>query len=732
MSKPRKIGRLAVFAVGCATLFLFATASRAEAAASLYLAPPSGTFIVGNTFTVSVYVNTGGQSINAVRADLSFPPDKLQIVSPTTGKSFIQIWVSQPTYSNEDGTMTFQGTIPTPGIMTDAGLISTVTFRVKAPGTAAVRILDTSQVLLNDGRGTNILGQTTDGIYYLTLPPPEGPIVTSRTNPDQEKWYAVKTVTFEWTSPTDIQGYSYTLDQDPAGEPDDVSEGTNTEVAYNNLADGVYYFHIKSLRQGAWGGITDYVVHIDNTPPAVFTINISPSDYTSNQRPIIDFGTTDQTSGMDHYELKIVALNVPAALTTQDSTPFFIEVSPPYSMQLAEGSYNIIARAYDEAGNYYQAEQKLSVVKPVFEIIAADGLRIGGVYTMPWPYVGIIGAILLAILLYFGRLAWIWHREVERMLEKGALAHPAIAPKLEELRTKQKEYGSPRSGPGEAGPPRPPRVASLDDKTDPPHNGRSNGGEVLPVLFLFFALAFGIFAAHSVFATGVTSSGLMAPENVPLEPPVITMFPRSISNDEILYIGGRAGAPDATVLIYIQEKATGESFTETAMSDENGSWFYSLPQFLNAGDYMVWTQLKVADELSAPSSRMDLTVAPTAIQIGGNRLSYENLYLILFIVFLLALLILIIFFSYHTYHFRAKNRRLAFVVREAEESIRRGFSILHHDIESELGLIHKAKLSKELSVEEKLREEKLLKDLDTISSYIGKEVWKVEEAEKEL
>ena len=39
----------------------------------------------------------------------------------------------------------------------------------------------------------------------------------------------------------------------------------------------------------------------------------------------------------------------------------------------------------------------------------------------------------------------------------------------------------------------------------------------------------------------------------------------------------------------------------------------------------------------------------------------------------------------------------------------------------------KAKMSKELLAEERLREEKLLKDLDAVNSYIGKEVWEVEQ-----
>ncbi len=666
----------------------------ADAAASLYIAPPSGTFTIDSTFTVSLFLNTGGQFVNAVEAYLSYPPDKLQVVSPTAGKSFIQVWVEQPTYSNSEGTLKFQGTVPTPGINTEAGLISTITFRVKNLGTAAIKILDSSRVLLNDGKGTDVLGQTTGGIYYLTLPPPAGPLVTSRTDPDQGKWYNSKAVSLEWNSPPDIQGYSYILNSNPVDDPDEISEGIKTRVVYNDLADGTYYFHIKSLRGGEWGGVTDYAIHIDTAPPAAFEMSFSPGAYTSNHRPIMDFATTDAASGIDHYELKIIPLDPQPAPVGQDETPFFIEVTPPYSRNLDIGRYRIIVRAYDQAENFYQAESDLTISNRIFEVVLQDGVRIGA-FTLSWPYAGILAIILLFILAYISHKIWNLHRRIEKRLEEGALRHPAISQKLNQLTEKQKEYGGTKA--------------------------------LLVLLLLASAFAFGIRATHPAFAATDASN-----DSSSVEPPVVTLFPKAISNDEIVYIGGRASAPQATVLIYLQNSETGSTLSQMATTDKTGAWFYSFPQFLTAGKYIVWTQLKVGEELSPPSSRMDLSVSPTAIQFGKNRLSYQGLYLMLSILFAAVFFGLLIFFLYHSYHFRSKKRRLLSAIRDAEESIRRGFSILHHDIEAELNIIRKAKMNAELSVEEKFREEKLMKDLNQIGGYIGKEVWKIEHAEEEL
>jgi len=74
---------------------------------SFYLSPSSGSFLVGSTFTLSIFLNSEGNEINVVWADLKFPPEILQITSPTTGSSFISEWIIPPNYSNERGIISF-------------------------------------------------------------------------------------------------------------------------------------------------------------------------------------------------------------------------------------------------------------------------------------------------------------------------------------------------------------------------------------------------------------------------------------------------------------------------------------------------------------------------------------------------------------------------------------------------------------------------------------------------
>jgi hypothetical protein len=56
--------------------------------------------------------------------------------------------------------------------------------------------------------------------------------------------------------------------------------------------------------------------------------------------------------------------------------------------------------------------------------------------------------------------------------------------------------------------------------------------------------------------------------------------------------------------------------------------------------------------------------------------------------------------------------------------------MLTRDIENELAAIHNAKLSKRFTQEEAEREEILLRDLEQVQAYIGKEIWELEETER--
>lgn len=646
-------------------------------AASLSVSPSGGTYTVGSTFDASIFLNSEGQSINAIQASLKFQPDKLQLISPGAGHSIIEVWTSQPKFDNQNGTVELTGVIPK-GITTSQGLVARVTFRVKAVGAATLKFLDTTRVLLNDGSGTDVLSRVDSAVYQLVLPPPAGPDVVSETHPDQTKWYANPNVVLRWAPEDGVQGYGYILDENPVTTPGDISSGGQNSALYKNVTDGRHYFHIKALRSGSWGGVTHFAVNVDTAPPAEFPVEIEPSSRTARTIPIINFNTTDGASGIELYEIKVLSLNPAKAIDAKNeqSQNLFIETTSPYIPTLTLGDYDVIVRAYDKAGNYREATQRLSIVNSVFEFVGSDGLRIKGLFTVSWIWIWILGGLSIVTLGYVAWLVRRWH-------------------KLTYLRRLAKELPS-----------------DVKSRLDELNKYREKYGKIVPMILVMFTALLWISVARA--------------DNAEISPPLVTTVSKNISNEEIFYVGGKTDAPNTEVTLYIQSLANGETFSKTIASDKIGDWFYRHDTFLASGEYRLWAQSKIGEESSPPSPQIGLSVHPTALQFGATRVSYETLYLVIIMLLLLIISVFVAYIIYHAYHGRKKSGLLAGEIKEAEESIRRGFAVLRRDIEAELAVIHKIKLERGLAVEEKTKEEHLLKDLKSIERHLSKEIWDIE------
>lgn len=141
-------------------------------AATLYLSPSTATAGVNGTVSIGVYVATNGDTMNAASAKLSFPPSALSVSSISKSGSIINLWASEPSYSNSTGTISLEGVVLNPGYNGNGGKIATITFKALSEGSQSVQFTSGS-VLKNDGLGTQILNGksgatiTIDGISVV-------------------------------------------------------------------------------------------------------------------------------------------------------------------------------------------------------------------------------------------------------------------------------------------------------------------------------------------------------------------------------------------------------------------------------------------------------------------------------------------------------------------------------------------------------------------------------------
>jgi len=323
----------------------------------LFITPRFANFLVGSTFEAGIYLDTKGQNINAVNLKASFDPKKLAIVKPSGGKSVFGIWIDPPAYDNTKGTLSFSGIIPE-GIVTSSGLVGTVTFKVLTSGQTTLKILPSSTVLLNDGLGTETDLFVNTATYTLNELPPDGVVISSITHPSIDHWYNNNNPVVQWESPIGSSGFSVELDSNPHTIPKTNITTTTPMSSFKDIADGVWYVHVRSNIKNVWENSSHFGLKIDTTAPVSFTPEANILDETSinNERKYaVLFSTTDALSGIDHYEVGVVSKD-----TKEGSLPIFIQTESPYVVSVEKNEpIQVIVRAFDTAGNLREAHINL-------------------------------------------------------------------------------------------------------------------------------------------------------------------------------------------------------------------------------------------------------------------------------------------------------------------------------------------------------------------------------------
>jgi hypothetical protein len=185
--------KLVIFSI---ILVVFSVLPFAAEGAVLYLEPKTGEYHTGDTLIVEVRIDTQGDCINTVRADLAFANDILILEDFSLEDSILTHWVERPEITdindiNLKGKISFSGGIPggyCGRIAGDPGLtniLGKIIFRIPSMiigGTPENRVkidfLQESKVFLNDGFGTEaeLYTQGTDLV------------ISDKAEPQKDEW----------------------------------------------------------------------------------------------------------------------------------------------------------------------------------------------------------------------------------------------------------------------------------------------------------------------------------------------------------------------------------------------------------------------------------------------------------------------------------------------------------------------------------------------------------------
>ena len=320
--------------------------------ANFTFSPSSGAYKIGQSFSVSLYVSSPSEAINAFSGKINFPSSYLNVSSVSISSSIVNFWTVSPKV--DGSTVVFEGLVVNPGYQGSSGKILTINFSPKASAVANLSITGAA-ILANDGLGSNVLSGTLptasftigEGVPVATTPAgssssPLPPIISSSTHPNPFAWYQSGDVAISWGIDDTITGVSYSIDKNPVGDPGTSSKGLVTNYSKTDLTDGEWYAHVRLRNSSGWGDISHFRIGVDTTPPNAVSVIEKPGYQDSTLHAFIE--ASDDTSGVDYYTISIGG-SEPFVWKKEGEEDYISPVVSP-------GKKLVFVQAVDKAGNY--------------------------------------------------------------------------------------------------------------------------------------------------------------------------------------------------------------------------------------------------------------------------------------------------------------------------------------------------------------------------------------------
>ena len=152
------------------------------AGGELFLSPNSGIYAVGKPFEVQVLANTGGQTVNAVEAELSYNPRDLAVDHISIDNSILTEWSTPAANDGGTGIITFSGWAGS-NYNGASGLLVTVYFKPLRT-TQTTLTFNSGAMLSAESRGSNIITAMKGAAFgtmpaQVAAPEPTIPVATS-------------------------------------------------------------------------------------------------------------------------------------------------------------------------------------------------------------------------------------------------------------------------------------------------------------------------------------------------------------------------------------------------------------------------------------------------------------------------------------------------------------------------------------------------------------------------
>jgi len=155
-------------------------------AVKLYLESADKEYCLNDTFITEIRIDTEGECINIVEANVSFPQDILEVVDFSRGESILTLWIKTPVIDKNKGEISFIGGLPggycgkIPGDPGPTNLLGKIIFKVSdlksqisEEELIEIKFLKNSKVFLSDKLGTKAELNTQGTTFKILTEGPE-------------------------------------------------------------------------------------------------------------------------------------------------------------------------------------------------------------------------------------------------------------------------------------------------------------------------------------------------------------------------------------------------------------------------------------------------------------------------------------------------------------------------------------------------------------------------------
>lgn len=232
---------------------------------------------------------------------------------------------------------------------------------------------------------------------------------------------------------------------------------------------------------------------------------------------------------------------------------------------------------------------------------------------------------------------------------------------------------------------------------------------------------------HSLSATVYDKAGNHSEANVvflssDIDSPKIKIEPESIFKNESAKIIGASHYPQSNIDIYVEDESN-DIRKYRIVSDTDGSFVFSIPEFKSTGNYSIWSQISFENDIKSPISNKTLLRVVDTDFVKNTKNITLALSIVILILIMILFILLMAYIGWHSFFGLKKRmkRDLDITIRD----IHKALVLFKDELSRQLTILEDAKEDRNLNK----REEKIFKELrgniDDIDSFIEKKIKKI-------